>query len=388
MKKSLLGLLILLAIALYVVRPIGVRMLDDSMNTVNEHEPYTVSPQAAAMHASLIVGDWHADTTLWERSMAGRHDIGHVDLKRLQAGNLGLQMFTSVTRSPSGQNYESNETSASDNITLLAMAQLWPIATWSSLKERALYQAERVHALAADHPDDFMVIANKSDLARWLAVRETNSDFVGGLIGTEGSHALDGELQSISTLFDAGFRMMSLQHFFDNKLGGSLHGTSGAGLTDFGKEAVRLMQAKDIIVDVSHSSEAVVRDVFAQSGKPLVVSHTGFKGHCDTPRNISDELMQAIAAEGGLIAVGFWDAAVCGTSPQAIVSAIEYGIGLVGVDHVSLGSDYDGTVETDFDASEMAVLTQAMLESGMPEESIRKVMGGNMVRFLEQNLPD
>jgi membrane dipeptidase len=297
-------------------------------------------------------------------------------------------MFTSVTKSPSGQNYESNETSAGDNITKLAIAQLWPIASWSSLKERALFQAMRVHRLAKDRPEDFTVIVTKSDFHAWTLAREANSDFVGGLIGTEGSHALDGDLANIDVLFDAGFRMMSLQHFFDNKLGGSLHGISGKGLTQFGKQALEMMQAKDIIVDVSHSSEAVVSDVLAHSKKPLVVSHTVFKGHCDTSRNISDELMQRIAAGGGIIAVGFWDAAVCGTSPSAIVAAIEYGIKLVGEDHVSLGSDYDGTVETSFDASELAVLTQAMLDKGMPEEVIRKVMGENMVKFLEQNLPD
>ena len=388
MKKLVLGVVVFLAVVVFVVRPIGVRMLDDSMNVVHDHEPYVISPEAAELHASLIVGDWHADTTLWERSMEGRHDFGHVDLARMQEGNLGLQMFTSVTKSPSGQNYESNETSARDNITTVAIAQLWPIATWSSLKARALYQASRVHQLAKDKPDDFMVILNKADMATWREARLTNSDFVGGLIGTEGSHALDGELGSIDELYAAGFRMMSLQHFFDNKLGGSLHGTTGAGLTDFGKEAVTRMQAKDIIVDVSHSSEAVVRDVLAQSTKPLVVSHTGFKGHCDTPRNISDELMQAIADDGGLIAVGFWDAAVCGSSPASVVSAIEYGIGLVGVEHVALGSDYDGTVETDFDASELAVLTQTMLDRGLPEETIRKVMGENMAQFLADNLPN
>ena len=126
----------------------------------------------------------------------------------------------------------------------------------------------------------------------------------------------------------------------------------------------------------------------AQSTAPLVISHTGFKGHCDTPRNIADELMLQIAEAGGLIAVGFWPGAVCGSSPESVIEAIEYGVALVGEDHVALGSDFDGTVETSFDASEMAVLTQTMLDRNMPESAIRKVMGGNMVRFLSENLPD
>ncbi len=388
MKKILIGLIVLVAVAIWVMSTIGVKRMDQSMNLVLEHTPYSISAEAAELHASLIVGDWHADTALWNRDMRGRHDFGHVDLARMQEGNLGLQMFTTVTKSPAGQNYERNETGARDNITMLAMAQLWPLATWSSLTERALYQAGKVFDLAERKPNDFTVVLNKADLAEWLLTRSSNPTFTAGLIGTEGSHALDDKLENIDVLYNAGFRMMSLQHFFDNALGGSLHGTSQLGLTDFGKQAVKMMQAKDIIVDVSHSSEASVRDVLAQSTKPLVVSHTGFKGHCDTPRNISDELMIDIANQGGLIAVGFWDGAICGASPDNVVDAIEYGIALVGADHVALGSDFDGTVETSFDASEMAILTQTMLARNIPRDVIRKVMGGNMLRFLSQNLPD
>ncbi|MFT5541632.1 MAG: membrane dipeptidase [Glaciecola sp.] len=105
-------------------------------------------------------------------------------------------------------------------------------------------------------------------------------------------------------------------------------------------------------------------------------------------RNISDCLMLQIADAGGLIAVEFWPDAVCGTSAEKVVEAIEYGVSLVGADHVSLGSDFNGTVEASFDASEMALLTHTMLERKMPEEVIRKVMGGNMLRFLTENLPD
>ena len=99
-------------------------------------------------------------------------------------------------------------------------------------------------------------------------------------------------------LYDAGFRMMSLQHFFDNKLGGSLHGESNTGLTDFGREAVRLMDSMGIMIDVSHSSPQVVGDVLNLIDSPLIVSHTGFKGHCHHKRNISDDLIMRIAERG------------------------------------------------------------------------------------------
>jgi len=261
------------------------------------------------------------------------------------------------------------------------------LATWKSLTARALHQAERLHVFEQDNPDDLMIIKSKADLASFLAKRNQTNLLVGGLIGTEGSHALDGQLSNVKTLFDAGFRMMSLQHFFDNKLGASLHGVSQTGLTDFGREVIKEIDSLNIILDVSHSSEAVVSEVLSIYNKPVVVSHTGFKGHCDTARNIADTLMQEIAENGGLIAVGYWEGAVCGDSPKDVVEAMKYGLQLVGEDHLSLGSDYDGSIATGFDTSELSALTDEMLKSNFTEGQIRKIMGGNMLKFLQENLP-
>ena len=177
--------------------------------------------------------------------------------------------------------------------------------------------------------DNFMLIKSQSDLNNFMQKRSINKSFVGGLIGTEGSHALDGDLENVKRLYDKGFRMMSLHHFFDNRLGGSLHGISGQGLTNFGEQVVLEIQNLDIILDVSHSSENVVKDVLKISNRPMVVSHTGFYGHCPSPRNINDNLMEDIARKGGLIAIGYWDAAVCDNTPKSVAEAIHYGIKLV-----------------------------------------------------------
>ena len=387
MKRYFTIFVLALIVALGLFLTFAPTILDKGQNLVVEHQPYKISPQAQALHSSLLVGDWHADSLLWMRNLSEEYDYGHLDFPRMQQGNLGLQMFTTVTKSPSGQNYELNQTDASDNITLLAMMQRWPTATWSSLAERALFQADKLHHLAAHDPDNLMLIRSRIELAEFLQRRQSNPTLIGGLLGTEGSHALDGDLANIQRLYNRGFRMMSLQHFFDNKLGGSLHGTSGAGLTQFGRDAVAEMLALGIMLDVSHSSEQVVADTLALSDKPLIVSHTGFQGHCDSPRNISDALMEQIAAAGGLIAVGFWDGAICGNSPATVAAAIVYGIGLVGEDHVALGSDFDGTVTTSFDGSEMAVITQALLDANLSEQQIRKVMGDNMLGYLQTYLP-
>ena len=381
--NSLLFIVILVASALMILP----KMLDKSMNPVSEHAPFVVSEEAQALHNTLIVGDWHADSALWNRDLKKTYDYGHADIPRLQAGNVALQMFTTVTKSPSGQNYDSNETGANDNITALAIVQRWPIKTWSSLFERAMYQANKIKDLEKRDPENFMLIESQYDLGIFLLKRVNNPKMVGGLIGTEGSHALDGNLDNIERLYENSFRMMSLQHFFDNKLGGSLHGTSGAGLTEFGRQAIDEMQRLDIIIDVSHSSENVVKDVLSISNQPLVISHTGFNGYCKSPRNISDSLMIEIAEKGGLIGVGFWDAAVCDNTPRSVAEAIIYGISLIGAEHVALGSDFDGTITPGFDTSELVAITHELLELGLGKEEIRKVMGENMLSFLQDNLP-
>jgi microsomal dipeptidase-like Zn-dependent dipeptidase len=387
-KSILKAVVALFVVAVVLSFVFGPAYLEKSQNVVVSHEPYQISAAAQALHKTLIVGDWHADSMLWARDIAERNSYGHVDIPRMQEGNQAIQMFTTVTKAPAGLNYSENDAATRDQITAAAILQRWPMATWGSLTARAVFQAEKLQAIAADDANKFQIILTQTDLENFLQQRVSDPELTAGLIGTEGSHALDGSLDNIQLLFDHGFRMMSLQHFFDNKLGGSLHGVSHAGLTEFGHDAVQKMLQLGIIIDVSHSSEQVVRDTLKISTTPLVVSHTGLKGFCDSPRNIPDELMQKIAAKGGLIAVGYWEGAICGMEPRHIAKAIKYGIDLLGAEHVSLGSDYDGSVTTLLDSSELAAITQALMDINVPDSEIRKVMGGNMVRFLGQYLPN
>ncbi len=231
------------------------------------------------------------------------------------------------------------------------------------------------------------MVHTQEELQAVLDARAGGSKIIAGILGTEGGHALDGDINNIDRLYDGGLRIMGLQHFFDNKLGGSLHGQSKAGLTDFGKQVVQLMEQKEMIVDVAHSSPAVIEDVLAMATRPIVVSHTGLKGICDTPRNLTDEQVRAISAKGGLIGVGFWDAAACDISPKGVADSIEYAVSIAGIDNVALGSDFDGSVTTAFDTSEYAVLTQELLDKGFTEDQIAAVMGENIIRFLRENLP-
>lgn len=359
--------------------------IDADMNVVTPHEPYALSDEAVSLHDTLRVADLHSDMLLWMRDPTRWNDRGHTDLPRLRAGGVALQVFSSVTKTPSGQNYDSN-TADSDDITALAIVQRWPMRTWDSILERAVYHADRLNRLA-DRDDSFTVVRTRADLEAVLAARETDPTAMAGLLETEGAHPLEGQIGNVDVLWDAGYRMLGLQHFFDNELGGSLHGVSEAGLTDFGREVIRRMDERGLIIDVAHSSPQVVEEVLAMTDSPLVVSHTGVHGHCEVKRNIPDALMQRIAAGGGLIGIGFWADVTCDDSPEGVAAAIMAAIDLVGIDHVALGSDYDGTVTTTFDASEYAVLTDRLLAAGLSESEIRQVMGENAVRFFLENLP-
>lgn len=387
MNKYARFFILALASIVVVVLVVTPPLVEKNSNRVQSHIGPEVSPAAIKLHKQLMVGDLHTDTLLWQRDFEERGHYGHVDIPRLLEGNVGMQMFTTVTKAPMGQNYEKNSAEALDLITLLAMVQTWSISTWTSRTERALYQAERLTAVAEGNPEQMLMVRNSGELIDWLARRRKGQKVIGVMLGTEGSHALDGELDNVDRLRDAGFIMMGLQHFFDNKLGGSLHGESGDGLTDFGRSAIQRMLARGVLIDVAHSSEQVVEDVLGMTDRGLIVSHTGFKGHCATPRNISDKLMQKIAANGGLIGVGYWDVAVCDPSPDGIVGAIRYGIDLVGSEHIALGSDFDGGTTTLFDTSQLVLLTDAMLRADFTEHEIRNVMGENMLRFLRTYLP-
>ena len=351
------------------------------------------SPAAQALHDALVIGDWHSDALLWDRDLTMRADRGHVDLPRLREGNVAVQVFTTVTKSPSGLNYEHNSAEAGDDITLLVIGQLRPPRTWFDLTERALDQAARLTATAEAAPDQLRILRTRGDLATLLADRAAGARVVGGLIGAEGGHALAGDMANLDRLYEAGFRLMGLTHFFDNELGGSLHGDSGGsgagtGLTPFGREVVQEMQKRGMVIDLAHASPQMVRDVLAMPGTRPIVSHTGIYSHCQTHRNLPDDLMQAIAAKGGVIGIGFWADVTCDASPDGVAAAIVAAVALVGEDHVSLGSDFDGAVTTGFDASQLASLTDALLRAGLHPDVIAKVMGGNMMRYLAETLPE
>ena len=361
-------------------------LVEKSLNPIINKPPYQVSERAQILHEKLIIADLHADTLLWDRDLTKDSSIVQLDLPKLLRGNVALQAFTVVTKTPRGLNIERN-TDETDNIFWLALAQRQPLENLWSLTKRALFQAAKLHEYAAKSNGKLVVIKTKTDLKNFLERRKTEK-IVGGFLGIEGAHALDGNLENIDVLFDAGFRMMSPTHFFDNDISGSAHGVEKYGLTEKGREMVKRMEQKGMLVDVSHASEKTIDDVLKIATKPVIVSHTGVKGTCDNQRNLSDAQLKAIAKTGGIVGVGFWDTATCGEDAAAIAKAIRYAANIIGVEHLALGSDFDGSVKAPFDTSGEALITEALLNENFTDEEIAQIMGGNVVRILSENLPD
>jgi microsomal dipeptidase-like Zn-dependent dipeptidase len=361
-------------------------IVESRMNPVLRPGPYAVSARALALHRRLVVADLHADTLLWGRDLLARGTRGHVDVPRLLEGGVSLQAFTVVTKMPWGTNIRQN-TGDTDQITLLLIARARPPRTWRSLRERALDQAAAFERAAARSGGRLVPLLTKADLEALLERRAKGEAVVGGWLGLEGAHALEGRKEAVDALADAGFRMIGLTHFFDNEVAGSAHGVLKGGLTAVGREAVRRMEARGVLVDLAHASPRAVDDVLALARRPVVVSHGGVRGTCDNARNLSDSQLRGVAAAGGVVGIGFWETATCGTDVRAIARAVAHAVRVAGRDHVALGSDFDGAVATPFDATGVPLVTEALLGAGLDEETVGQVMGGNVVRLLRATLP-
>lgn len=374
--------LILVAVAMYAAPGAIERRYNHTLHA----PPYKASSQAQKLHQTLMIADLHADSLLWNRNLLRRSQIGHVDVPRLRDGNVALQTFTVVTTSPKNLNINQNS-SSSDLIRYVAIASGWPADTWNSPKQRALYQAQQLRRYAAKSNGELVLIRSQADLANFLTTRNENRR-VAAFLGTEGAQPLEGDIKNLDVLYDAGFRMMSPAHFTDTEIGGSAAGVRKGGLTELGRKWVAAMEAKGMLIDLAHASTATLRDVAAIAKRPVIVSHTGVKGTCNNNRNLSDDELRAVAKTGGLIGIGYWDTAVCGSDADSIARAIHYATRVVGVDHVALGSDFDGTVTTPFDTSGLVLITDALLRQGFSEQDVRLIMGENVMHLLSRTLPE
>nr|WP_315477841.1 dipeptidase [uncultured Sphingorhabdus sp.] len=359
--------------------------VEGSMNQIDGKALIAVSDEAKALHKTLNIVDLHSDTLMWNRDLNDRVSRGHMDLPRLQDGNVALQLFSSVTKTPKNQNYDGNGAD-SDNITLLTFAQLQPVKTWHSLVERSLYHAAKRGDAVAGSNGALAAVDSAADLDKLRAVRQTTLRPVGAMLTIEGLQNLEGKASNLDRLYDAGFRMAGLTHFFDNELAGSMHGLKKGGLTPFGRNIVRKMEAKGMIVDIAHLSHTGVAEVLAMATRPVVSSHGGVQATCKVNRNLTDDEVRGVAKTGGVIGIGYWDGAICSTDPRAAAKAMKHVRDLVGIQHVAWGSDYDGATTVRFDTSQLVQVTQALMDEGFTAQEIRAVMGENALRVIRAGL--
>ena len=359
--------------------------VEGSMNAVDGQPLIKVSDEAKALHKTLNIVDLHSDTLMWNRDLSDRADRGHMDLPRLQDGNVALQLFSSVTKTPKGQNYDGNGADT-DNITLLTFAQLQPVKTWRSLVERSLYHASKRDDAVTGSDGKLQAVDKAQQIDALLAARQKDRSTVGAMLTIEGLHNLEGKAENLDRLYDAGFRMAGFTHFFDNELGGSMHGLKKGGLTPFGRDILRRMEAKGMIVDIAHLSHAGVAEVLAMAKRPVVSSHGGVQATCKVNRNLTDDEVRGVAKTGGIIGIGYWEGAICSTDPRAAAKAMKHVRDLVGIQHVALGSDYDGATTVRFDTSQLAQVTQALMDEGFTPDEIRAVMGENALRVIRAGL--
>lgn len=422
-------------------------MIDKSLNkTASGHE---VAPPP--LHDELFIVDLHADTMMWNRPFLERSAFGHVDLPRLAEGNVALQVFATVTKTVSGKDAPAGAvlTEGAEAVCLspdevnqtgwLQVAQLRPLRTWFDLRERAIYQAERLKTFieranasaAADRAgtSPMILIESADDLARLVEARREDAAAgrprtIGALIALEGAHWLGAQptAEGVAQLAAAGFRMLAPTHRFNNALGASSEGCDQrAGLTEAGRAFVEDVDGSNIILDLAHASGSAKHEAAALVKHPVVISHTGLRSHClalkargENPcviaRTMDDEGVRDVARTGGIVGIGMWpevgastveEGAEAFAAAHAILAAPEFVAERREVDpdydpfdHLAFGSDFDGAVTTPIDIGGLPALTRALLDYRAPdgsklfdEAAIRKIAGLNACRVFAERLP-
>ncbi len=383
-KKFLRVIVIILAVITICFFLFAPGIIDKSMNKVVQHSDSIVK---VAWYDSIpFIADLHCDALLWNRDLLKRADHGHVDIPRMQEANEAFQVFSIVSKTPRGINYDRN-TGETDQIALLSFAQLQPPSNWFSIKARALQQCKRLHNYAEKSNGILRVITSQQQLQQFITDRANNHSLCSGMLGLEGAHCLENDINNLDAFYQAGVRYISLTHFFDNEWGASAHGVSKGGITEKGKALLKAMEQKHIIIDIAHAAPNLIDDIFANTSGPIILSHGGTKGTCDNVRNLSDAQITEIGKRNGLVGIGMWEKAVCGTDAMATAKAIKYVADKIGVDKVAMGSDFDGATTCSYDINGFKEVVNDLLKLGFTRPEIEKRMGGNVLSFMGRNLP-
>jgi membrane dipeptidase len=353
-----------------------------SRNHTTLTKPYSPGKDAISFHITLDVADAHNDALLWNTDIMKESDIGHIDLPRVRQGNIALLTFSCATKMPKKFN-----TANEDFVPEFARKLGWPEHAIRRPIDRALFMAGKLDWWVKRSNGRLAVIRSSNDIDALLAARHKGNKLTGALLALEGAYPVDDDLSAIDTLYGAGFRMIGFAHFYDSMLAGSASSGTHKGLSALGRKALRRCEDLGIIIDLSHSSDETIADAIQFARRPLIATHGGARRITGKPRDLSDESIRMIADKGGIIGVGFWENAVGGRDIEAIVRTIRHIASIGGIEHIALGSDFDGMTTVPFDASGMALLTEALMRDGFTRDEIAMIMGGNLLRFYHDMLP-
>jgi len=369
-----------------------------------------ISDRAKQLHARAIVIDGHADTTqrlVFDRTfnIGARNPNGNVDIPRMKDGGLDALFFSIwVPGDVTG-----------------------PIAI-----KRALVQIDAIREAVRMHPNDLMFATSVADIRRAAAEHK-----IAALMGVEGGHMIDRDLRVLRDFAALGIRYLTLTHFKNTEWAdSSTDKPAHNGLTAFGKDVVRELNRLGVMVDISHVSDKTFYDAIAISTAPVIASHSSNRALTNHPRNMTDDMLRALARNGGVAMINYHagfiseefrvasenrsgdivarmaamskrcggdeacttmeqerldhDAMASGQLPtvswERIIDHIDHAVKVAGVDHVGLGSDFDGAVMPlgMEDVSKLPRITDALLKKGYSEQDIDKILGGNLLRVLEQ----
>ncbi len=332
------------------------------------------SAEARALHARFPAIDLHADSLMWSRwtgyDLHLRHDPplpfaalgGHVDIPRMIEGGIGAQFFGLVSL---------------------------PIGQRRGLMVAVDEQIDALDAAIAHHPDRIQKALTVEDIE--LADKQ---GAVSALLGIEGAHALEGEIEHLFHFARRGVRYLGLCHFSANETSFPAYGrgrNDGKGLLPFGREVIGHCEDLGVIVDLAHINRRGFMEACEMARRPVIVSHTGVLGVYSHWRNIDDDQLRAIAKLGGCIGVIFCPRFLGGDGLKPVVEHLKHIVNICGEDTPALGSDWDGFIVPTADlcdAAHLPLLTDALLQSGhFREEAIAKILRGNAMRVLKDAAP-
>lgn len=316
---------------------------------------------ALRIHYDALVIDGHADTpTLMlddGYALGERHATAHLDLPRMEEGGLDGVFFSIYVARSFGEG---------DAATARAEAMIAEVR-------------RQVGAL------DGARLATTADEV--LAARQAGQTAI--LMGLEGGHALQGSPDVLRQLAAEGLRYVTLTHSNTNAFAdASTDVARWGGLNDLGRELVAEMNRLGVLVDLSHVSDATFDDALAASRAPVILSHSSSRALHAHVRNASDDMLRALAAQGGVAMVNFYPLFVGeGATVEDVVDHIDHAVQVAGVDHVGLGSDFDGVPDLPDglgDVTRLPWITYGLLKRGYAEADVRKILGGNVLRVLRE----